>query len=220
MKKIKIPQKIKRSFLILPLIWFIGTNVIFIAAPGIFLSSSISEEITWEIHNYEFLNFSSFTFNIQTQIRNNNPIPLISFHPQTCYLFETGKVIINDELYIGGSECVGLLNGRFVFNSPGVIIYNSQLGFGPFEVNMTEIPKGIYTIWVELRDFLYIMHRPWNIRSYKTFLNFSDSGIDIWSESPPEFWAEFTPSISVFILLVVSVYLFTARKGKPLITNN
>lgn len=217
----KIPKKIKRSFLILPLIWFVGTNAIFMAAPGIFLSSSISEEITWEIHNYDSWNLSIVVFNIQTQIRNNNPIPLISLHPYYCYLIETGKVIIDDESYFGETNCVTFLRAgpswRLVVNTPGIIIYNTQVVFGLYGGNMTEIPNGIYTIWVELRDLLQPI-RPWNIRSYKTVLNVSDSGIDIWSESPPEFWVEITSSISVFILFVVSIYLFTVRKDKLLTT--
>jgi hypothetical protein len=221
MKKNKKSKKIKR-FLILPLILFIGTSVIFIAAPGTFLSSSISEEITWEINNFDSLNFSFLVFSFQTQIRNNNPIPFISLHPYYCYLIETGKVIIDDESYFGETNCVPFLRGgpswRLVVNTPGIIIYNTQVVFVFYEGNMTEIPNGIYTIWVELRDLLPI--RPWNIRSYKTVLNFSDSGIDIWSESPPEFWVEITSSISVFILLIISVYWFKAKKDKLLLTNN
>lgn len=208
MKKIRIPKKIKHSFLILPLIWLIGTSVIFDIIPGIFLSSSVSEDITWEIQNFDSTNESNVVFNIQTQIRNNNPIPVIAFNSLTC-LYEKGEAIIDNELYTGFSLSPRLhfMIGGFIpllFIVPGNHICNVGIIFGPFEENLTEIPKGIYTFWVDKGRF------------YKTFLNVSDSGIEIWSESPPEFWAEMTTSISVFILLFTSVYWFTARKEKSL----
>lgn len=203
-------RQIRNSIILVSIIWYICSQVIFINNPGFFAKSRVSEDITWEIKPIPYINYTFVIFNIKYDIWLNNPLPLITLHNHGCHEMGRGTAVLENKSIMGVevSSFVCILMGVPGIDLPGRWIDNLDVDVSFENSKITELPNGLYTFWVD-----FDLHGN-NIVSYKTYLNATDGGVEIYSDEVPLFWGEVMSSTGIMVVCIIIVTSLQKLKSK------
>ncbi len=84
-------------------------------------------------------------------------------------------------------------------------------------LTVTELPNGLYTFWVE---FYFGEVSRNNVVSYKTYINVTDSGTEVFSDEIPLFWGEVFSSTGIMVACIVFVTFLQKLKFKKKVKIN
>ena len=215
--KILIKQ-ILNSIILVSIMWYVCTQAIFIFYPNLFAKSRVSEDITWEIEPRPDHNNTRITFNLKYDIWLNNPFPLLTPQATGCHVIPSGTALFENksipEVELGSNiPCILMVIPGIDF--PGSLNFQSSVISQYIDgLHFTELPNGFYIFWV---DFDLSGN---NIISYRTYINVTDSGIDIFSDMSPLFWGEVFSSTGIMIVCIVIVTYLQKLKFKKKVKIN
>jgi hypothetical protein len=127
-----------------------------------------------------------------------------------------GTVVLENESIMGvevlSRPCI--LMGVPGIDLPGRWIDNIGLEVSIEGLTITELPNGLYTFWID-----FDLHGN-NIISYKTYLNATDGGVEIYSDKVPLFWGEVMSSTGLMIICIIIVTSLQKLKSKKKVKVN